>query len=84
MLERAFDDMLHVSGLMEEGKGAKDVAVILGMNPYKVGIYTTAVKRYGRKSLAAAVAELARVDASSKFGGVTGYTAVELFISKIL
>lgn len=84
MLERAFDDMLHVSGLMDEGKDAKDVALILGMNPYKVGIYTAAVKRYGRKNLAAAVAELARVDASSKFGGVTGYTAVELFISKTL
>lgn len=84
MLARAFDDMLNVAGLMDEGCDARDVAAILGMNPYKVNIYTAAVKRYGFAGLSAAVSELARVDSSSKFGGVSGYTAIELFIAKTL
>ena len=84
MLARTFDDMLNVAALIDEGRDTKDIATILGINPYKLGIYTTAVKRYGLESLLASVSELARVDAGSKYGGVTGYTAVELFISKTL
>ena len=84
MIARAFDDMLNVACILDEGREAKDAAEILKMNPYKVGIYTGAVKRYGLNNLSAAVAELARADAASKFGGVTGYTAIELFLSKTL
>lgn len=82
MIARSFDDMLAVAGLLDEGRNANDIASLLGMNPYKVSICTAAAKRYGLPALAATVSELARVDAGSKFGGVTGYTAIELFIAK--
>ena len=44
----------------------------------------TAAKKYGRERLDEIISSLAEVDAASKYGGVTGYTAVELFIARNL
>ena len=84
MIARVFDDLISVSHLLDEGLGALEIEEVLGMNKYKLKIYISAAKKYGIERLAVIVNDLARVDADSKFGGVTGYTAVELFLSRYL
>ena len=70
--------------LLDEGLGASEIRDTLGMNEYKVKIYIPAAKRYGSDRLSMIISQLAKTDADSKFGGVTGYTAVEMFISRYL
>ena len=84
MIARTFDDVLSVAMLLEDGESLKSVEQILKMNAYKLKIYAAAAKKYSARALADIVSELARADADSKYGGVTGYTAIELFISKNL
>ena len=57
-----------------------DIANTLSMNAYKLKLYAASAKKLGRARCEAMLAELARVDTSSKFGGISGYTAIELFI----
>jgi hypothetical protein len=44
----------------------------------------SSVKRYGKEKLAEIMSELARIDAASKFGGIMGYTAIEIFVASHL
>ena len=82
MIARTYDDLLTVALLLDEGRGLSDIESTLKMNSYKLKLYAAAVKKYGTKRIAAAVSSLAKTDADSKFGGVTGYTAIELFVSQ--
>lgn len=84
MIARTFGELVTVANLLEEGKDAKDVEAILKMNQYKVKICVGAVKKYGAPTLSEIVSSLAYTDAGSKYGGIMGYTAIELFISKNL
>ena len=84
MIARTFDDLTAVSHLLDEGLGAQEIEEVLGMNKYKLKMYISAAKRYGTERLSEIISELARTDADSKYGGVTGYCAVELFISRNL
>lgn len=84
MIARTFDDLSAVSHLLDEGLGAQEIEDVLGMNKYKLKMYISAAKKYGTERLSGIISDLARADAGSKYGGVTGYCAVELFISKNL
>ena len=84
MISKTFSDIASVAYLLEEGRDARDIEGILKMNVYKLKIYISAAKRYTTSRIKEILGELARVDAGAKFGGVTGYTAIELFISKSL
>lgn len=84
MVARTFDDLTSVAHLLEEGRGLAEIKGILNMNEYKLKIYINATKRYGAQRLSKIVESLARADSGAKFGGVAGYTAVELFISQNL
>ena len=84
MVARTFDDLCAVAHLLDEGLGMSSIRDILGMNEYKLKMYAAAAKRYGAARLSEIISSLAEADASSKYGGVMGYTAVELFISKNL
>lgn len=84
MIAKTFDDLCAVSHLLDEGLGAAEIEEALGMNKYKLKIYVAAAKRYGTERLAQIISDLAKADAGSKYGGVTGYCAVELFISRNL
>ena len=84
MIARTFDELSVVAALLDEGRGAQDIEKLLKLNPYKVKIYVSAAKRYGAARLSQVISALARVDADAKYGGVTGYTAVELFLSQYL
>lgn len=81
MVSRTFDDLSAVAHLLDEGLGTSAINDVLKMNEYKLKMYMNAAKRYGAKRLADIILSLAEADASSKYGGVTGYTAIELFIS---
>ena len=84
MISRTLDDLTAVAHLQSEGLGIGDIQTVLGMNEYKLKIYLSAAKRYGAERLSDMISSLAKTDASSKYGGVTGYTAIELFLSKNL
>ncbi len=84
MVARTFDDLAAIAHLLDEGLGVFEIRDTLGMNEYKVKIYIPAAKRYGSERLSMIISRLAKTDADSKFGGVTGYTAIELFISRYL
>ena len=84
MIARTLDDLNAVAHLMDDGLGTDKINEVLGMNEYKLKIYITAAKKYGADRLSEIISELARADALSKFGGIAGYTAVELFISRFI
>ena len=84
MIARTLDDLTAVAHLQSEGLGIGDIQSTLGMNEYKLKIYLSAAKRYGAEKLSDMLSTLAEVDAGSKYGGVTGYTAIELFLSRNL
>jgi hypothetical protein len=68
--------------MLAEGMRAQDVGAALGMSEYKLKLYIAAAKRRSPESLGAALAEICEADAASKFGGVSGYLALELLIGK--
>lgn len=84
MVARTFDELTAVAHLLDEGLGTSAINELLKMNEYKLKMYMNATKKYGVVRLSEIISSLAETDASSKYGGVTGYTAVELFISKNL
>ena len=84
MVAKTFDDLTAVAHLLDEGRGINEIKAVLGMNEYKLKIYINAAKRYSAELLSKIVESLAKADSGAKFGGVTGYTAVELFISQHL
>ena len=84
MIARTLDDLTAVAHLQAEGLGIGDIQSTLGMNEYKLKIYLSAAKRYGVERLSNMLSTLAEADAASKYGGVTGYTAIELFLSRNL
>ena len=84
MIARTFDDILAVSMMLSDGEGLPAIESALKMNPYKLKIYASAARKYTPKALADSAAALAKADADSKYGGVTGYTAIELFLSRNL
>lgn len=84
MMARAYSDLLVVTSMLEGGTQQAELESITGMNPYKLKLYIKAAKRFKAGAPAAILKELSRVDVGSKYGGVSGYTAIEIFVSKCL
>ena len=84
MLERTYSELLSTALLLDEGKGLSDIESILKFHPFKAKLCVGAAKRVGARRLSASLAELCRLDASSKSGGISGYGAVEMFITQNL
>ena len=84
MVAKTFDDLAAVAFLLDEGRGADSINEVLKMNEYKLKIYLSAAKRYGAPRLSEILSAFAEADAGAKYGGVTGYTAVELFLMRNL
>ena len=84
MICRTLDDLSAVAHLESEGLGVSAIRDTLGMNEYKLKIYLAAAGKYGAEKLSEMLSILAEADAGSKYGGVTGYTAIELFLSRNL
>ena len=73
-------DLVNVAELTEDGMSFEDLSKTLSMNAYKLKLYAASVKKLGCRKCEALLAELSRVDTSAKFGGIGGYTAIELYI----
>ena len=81
-LSKTYADLMSVALFSEEGKSAADTAAIMKFHPYKLGLYMTAAKKLGSKKIAASLSSLIKTDAASKSGGISGYEAVEIFITQ--
>lgn len=84
MMAKTYTDILAVVMMLADGTNQNDILTATKMNPYRLKLYLGAAKRFTPEKANAILAELARVDTGAKYGGVTGYTAIELFISKCL
>ena len=84
MMSRSFSELSSVSLLISEGGGQKDMEEKMGINKYRAQHLLASVKRYGKEQISEIMAELARMDAASKFGGISGYTAIEIFVATYL
>lgn len=84
MMAKTYTELVNVTSMLADGVGAKDIESTLKMNPYKLKGYIAAAKRHPRERSEKVLRELCRMDVSSKFGGIAGYTAIELFISKCI
>ena len=83
-VSHTFAELVEVSLLLSEGRGSLDIESLLKMNPYKAKHAIAAAKKYTPDKLKKIMSTLSKVDADSKYGGVSGYTAIELFISQNL
>lgn len=81
MLERTYSELSSVALLLDEGRGVSDIESIMKFHPFKAKLYIGAAKKTGSKRLAESLAQLRRLDASSKSGGLSGYGAIEIFIT---
>ena len=81
ILARVFAETLAVSLLLDEGKDAAAIEVILRKKPYVVKLAVAAARRFGSEKLAAALSALRAADGAAKSGGIGGYAALELFLA---
>jgi DNA polymerase-3 subunit delta len=81
MMSRTYSELLLVANALAEGMGADAIEDKFNIKRVRLQHQMAAVRKYGREKLLEIISELARIDAASKFGGITGYTAVEMFIS---
>ena len=84
MMSKTYTDIVSVVMMLGDGIGAEDIQTATKMNPYKLKMYLRTAKRFTPEKAKNILAELARVDTGAKWGGVTGYTAIELFVAKCL
>lgn len=84
MMSKTYSELSVVDALLRDGMDARAIANELKMHTHKCNMYVSAAKGQRQGYFASAAEELLRVDYSSKFGGISGYTAIELFISKWL
>ncbi len=84
MIAKTFTDIAAISLMIKDGTEQSDIQDVTKMNPYRLKLYMSAARKYSPESLTKILSELARVDTGAKYGGVTGYTAIELFLAKCL
>ena len=84
MMAKTYTDIANVVLMLSDGTNSADIQTATKMNPYKLKLYIAAAKKYTPEKANAILSELARVDTGAKYGGVTGYTAIELFVAKCL
>jgi DNA polymerase-3 subunit delta len=82
MISRTYTEALTVANLLDDGMTQQEIVKQLNMNEFRVRLYIAAAGRYGAMRLSEIVSDLTRADAGSKYGGISGYTAIEIFISK--
>ncbi len=81
--ERSLTELLNVAMLTRDGEGDK-LESVLGLRDFRAKLALGGARRWGAEALAKTVGELARLDAASKFGGISGYRLIEIFISEYI
>ena len=84
MMAKTYTDIATVTLMQKDGINQNDIQSATGMNPYKLKLYIAAAKKYSQEQIRHILTELTRVDTGAKYGGIAGYTAIELFVSKFL
>ena len=84
MLIRTYTELLSVSRLMSEGKGADEIAALTKINAYKVKLAMTSVKRSGHARIFRATKLLAEIDAKAKSYTADTYSLLERFLAVVL
>ncbi len=84
MMARTDAELLSVSQMLDEGSGADGIAAALRMNPYKVRLAVSAVKKQGAARIRGALYALGELDVQMKNGGRTDFSVLESFIAGYL
>lgn len=84
MMSKTYNDIAMISMMIKEGLDQKDLAEATGMNAYRLKLYLGAAKSFDRGRGVRILEELSRTDVASKFGGISGYTAVDIFVARCL
>lgn len=84
MMAKTYSELLTVTMMLDGGMQRDAIESATKMHPYRLGAYIKAAKLFKRGAPKAILDELVRVDVGTKYGGVSGYTALEMFISKCL
>lgn len=81
-LARTYSELLSISLLVDEGKDADAIAEITKLHPFRLKLYMNSAKKSGTRALSASLDRLIKTDTAAKFGGTSGYKAVEIFITQ--
>ena len=84
MLGKVYSELASVVFLVADGVSQADIETTLKMNPYKLQKYMSAAKKYPPERISKIVNELARVDTEAKYGGIMGYSAIDIFVAKCI
>lgn len=84
MLEKSYTELIAVVSMRADGANTDEIAAQLKINPYRLKLFLAKERLFSKERLSRILAELVRVDEGMKFGGVVGYTALELFIGKCI
>lgn len=82
MLSKTLSTLSSVSLLSDEGENFESIKNLLGISSYPLQLYLGAAKKLGTKKINESLAALLKADASSKWGGISGYQAIEMFITQ--
>jgi len=82
MISKTYSELVEVISMLSDGMGISDIQAATKMNVYRLKHYINAAPKFSPERALRILTELQRVDTGSKFGGVAGYTALELFITK--
>ena len=82
MLARTYSELAEIVLMLSDGLGFNDVQAKTGMNVYRLRHYVGAAPKFTPERIINILSELERVDTGAKFGGISGYTAIDLFITK--
>ena len=84
MMSKTLTELATVRVMLEDGMSQQDIERTMKLSPKRSPHIIRAAKRFSSEHAVRLIEELLRVDTGSKFGGVGGYTAIELFITKWL
>lgn len=82
MLAKTYSTLSAVSLLSAEGLDFEEIRAATGIAAYPLGLYLKAVKKLGAEKINKSLKELLAKDAASKNGGLSGYQAIEIFITQ--
>ena len=83
MITRQLKLIMHVKGLLNEGKSQKDIAALLSVNPYSVSKAIPAAKQNKNSALKRALSKCAETEEDYKSGRINDQIGVELLIIEI-
>ncbi len=82
MLVGIYTKLSSVAMLSSEGVPTDEIGKLLRLAPYPLKLNLKAAKRIGTKNINESLKELLRIDVSAKQGGISGFRAIEIFLTQ--